>query len=400
MSPLTRQLTVTLRILITARQGGLHRTRTIRPAYIHPDRVAFQFCYGAPAGTTAYAARLALQELVSNGRALPGMAMQFTIQVESLRNPVRVKFTKPNRTSPFYFKVYLSPLLQLWHMLPLEHEKDGQFNYLSRRQVTNDNTFVAARIAEWIVRIETALASLADQLAQRIVPSGFSTLLEWKLHAIELTADLAASDPGFAVERAYPAIRANYKNTIRAGYPSAAGYCGVERDSLMAWGFAQRGERIKVYEKTTSRVRFECALDKLALDKVLQNLKLSRKLGSWDEIEHVCAKLAEHASKRFAPLTAAMRGVRQGSVSPVRLIGLATQGFSAEVAEHGLLTLGRNGRIQRAFDRNLVGAWHTRGVVRRVSHGHYAIADEFNDALCTMVELADGWSRNAGDQPQ
>ena len=215
----------------------LSLTQTIRPAYIHPDRIAFQFCYGAPAGTTAYAARLALQRLVSNGRVLPGMAMQFTIPVDGLRNPVRVKFTKLNRTSPFYFKVYLSPLLQLWHILPLEHEKDGQFNYLPRNQVTNDNTFVAARLAEWIVKIETELASLADRLAQRLVPSAFSTLLDWKLHAIELAADLAASDPGFAVERAYPAIRANYKNTIRAGYPSAAAYSGVERDSLMACVF-------------------------------------------------------------------------------------------------------------------------------------------------------------------
>ena len=168
----------------------------------------------------------------------------------------------------------------------------------------------------------------------------------------------------------------------------------------MAWGFAQRGERIKVYEKTTSRVRFECALDKFALDKVLKSVKLTRKLRSWDEIELVCRKLAEHASTRFAPITAAMRGVREDSVSPIQLIGLATQGFSAEVAEQGLLTLGRNGRIQRAFDQNLVAAWHARGVVRRVSHGHYTIADQFSDALCVMVELADSWSRNAVDRPQ
>jgi hypothetical protein len=325
------------------------------------------------------------------------MGLQFAVPVDGLRHPIRVKFTKPNRTRPFYFKVYLSPLLQLWRMLPLEREKDGQLNYLSSRQVGTDNSFVAAKIAEWMVKVEAALAALADQLAQGLVPGGFSTLLEWKLHAIELAADLSASDPGFAVERAYAAIRSHYKNTIRAGYPSAAGYSAVERDSLMAWGFAQRGERIKAYEKTTSRVRFECSLDKHALDKVLKGLHRTRELDNWDDVEDVCAKLAEHASNRFVPLTAAMRGTRQDGVSPIQLIGLAAQGTSTEAAQEALLALARNGRILRAFNQGLVASWFERGIVRRVSHGHYAIADQYRDALSMITALADRWAVKPGD---
>ncbi len=308
---------------------------------------------------------------------------------------MRVKFTKPNKTKPFYFKVYLSPLRQLWE-IPVEREKDGQLNYLARRRVTSDNSFVAANVAEWIVAIQAALALLADRLAGSLVPGGFSQLLEWKLHEIEMAADLAANDPGFAVERAYPAIRENYKNTIRAGYPSAAGYSGVENDSLMAWGFAQLGERIKVYEKTSSRVRFECALDKRALETVLKEIKQTRKLGGWDDVIYVCAKLAKHASRRFAPLTAAMRGIREEGLSPIHLIGLASQGFSVENAQGGLITLARNRRIRRSFHPNLVSAWHQRGIVRRVSHGHYAIAGEYEGALASIAALANEWAIEPG----
>lgn len=366
---------------------------TLLPAYIHPDRIAFQFCFASPPDTTAYAARTALKHLVSDGRDLPGMALSFTIPVEGIATPLRVKFTKPSRAKPFYFKIYLSPLALFRDHLTLEISKDGQNNYLSARQLSTDNSFVARGIASLLVPIETALDALADRLAKEVRPSGYSSLLEWRLHAIELCADLRTDDPGYIVERAYGGIRKHFKHTIKSTYPSAAAYQGVEADSLMAWGFAQRGERIKAYEKTTRRVRFECSLDKHALDNVLQDKNLTRKLDSWDAFESVCKILALHAAERFQLLTAEMPEGGNTGASPIQLLTLASRGFSPDFTEQALLSLGRTGRMRRAFSPGTVRAWQARGILRRTSHGYYTVTDEFRCALHSISQLADHWNR-------
>lgn len=141
---------------------------TLLPAYIHPDRVAFQFCYASPPNATAYAARILLKQLVTDGRDMPGMALSFTIPVEGLASRVRVKFTKPNTARPFFFKVYLSPLTLLRQPLILDRSKDGQMNFLTAAQTSLDNSFVAAaeRIKAYEkgarrVRLECALEKCA-----------------------------------------------------------------------------------------------------------------------------------------------------------------------------------------------------------------------------------------------
>ncbi|WP_428677256.1 hypothetical protein [Reyranella sp.] len=99
---------------------------TLHPAYIHPDRIAFQFCYASPPNITAFASRIALNRLVSDGRDMPGMALSFVIPVDGVEGGVRVKFTKPNSSRPFFFKVYLNPLQLLRSPLTLETQKDGR----------------------------------------------------------------------------------------------------------------------------------------------------------------------------------------------------------------------------------------------------------------------------------
>lgn len=363
----------------------------IRPAYIHPDRVAFQFCYASPTNVTAFQARTALKEIVANGRDLPGMALTFTMPIAGMSLPLRVKFTKPNRTKPFFFKVYLSPLTLLRSPLTLEPSKDGQANFLAMGQVSSDNTFVAERIAELLVLIETALHELANRLAHAVRPDGYSVLLEWRLHAIELCADLRTPDPGRVVNRAYEGIRTHFKNTIKSAYQSATAYQGVEGDSLMAWGFAQRGERIKAYEKTTKRVRIECSLDKHALDKVLEGSETKRRLSAWDDFPHLVRELARHAAERFGHLRTFIAGDSEPGQSPSQLIEMASKGFDRAFAESALLTLGRNGRLRRSFNPALVRAWTLRGILRRTCHGHYTVHDNFRAALMVICDVADRW---------
>lgn len=367
---------------------------TLLPAYIHPDRVAFQFCYASPPNTTAYAARILLRRLVTDGREQAGMAFTFTIPIEGLASRVRVKFTKPSSAKPFYFKVYLSPLMLLRQPLILEHPKDGQMNFLTAAQTSLDNSFVAVAVGDLIIPIEAALHDLANRLAAAISPGGFSSLLEWRLHTLELCADLECNDPGRFVERAYSTIRANFKNTIQAAYQSAAAYRGVEGDALMAWGFAQRGERIKAYEKGARRVRLECALEKSALEKVLGERGSSRKMDHPDDFILACKILAVHAAERFAHFSTI--DVRTtASASPAHLIALASRGYLAEFVEQALLTLARTGRIRRSVSPPLVKAWEARGIVRKTCHGYYTVTDLFRSALETFRQLADGWADSA-----
>jgi hypothetical protein len=361
----------------------------LHPAYIHPDRIAFQFCYASPPAISAFAARVKLKQLVADGRDLGGMALTFTMPVEGVAGGVRVKFTKPSASRPFYFKVFLNPLEFLRSPLTLEAQKDGRRNFLSMGDTSADNSAVAALVAELLVPIETALDRLADQLAKAVKPDSFSLLLEWRLHALELCADLRTDDPGRIVERAYAGIRKNFKNTIGATYQSAAAYHGVEADSLMAWGFAQKGERIKAYEKTTRRVRFECALDKHALDKLLGDIGSTRKLDRPDDFLRVCKLLAIHAAGRFQHLTSAVRGSQREGRSPIQLLTLAASGFPASTVEQALLTLGRNGRISRAFSPSLIRTWLARGILRHTVHGYYTETDEFSSALRSVVHLGD-----------
>lgn len=363
----------------------------ILPAYIHVDRMAFQFSYGCPNGITAYAAKTVLKALVSNGRDLPGMGLSFTIDVQGVPMPVRVKFTKPSRTTPFYFKIYLSPLRLLRAPNTLEASKDGQINFLATGQLSADNSFIVRAVMDWLILIETALDDLAHRLSGQLSASSFSLLIEWRLHAIELCADLQTPDPGFVVGRAARAIRTHYRNDIRSTYQSAHHYQGMSGDSLMSWGFAQKGERIKAYEKTICRVRFECALDKHALNAILGDAKLSRKLSSWDSIEDIILKLAAHASTRFKPLTAAVSGLNHASSSPFALMGLAFQGQRSERTEAAFLALVRTHRITWGFYPELVKAWCGRGILTRVARGQYAIAPKFAAALNAVAPIADGW---------
>ncbi len=369
-------------------------TDTLHPAYIHPDRVAFQFCYASLPHTTAYAARILLKRLVADGRDMPGMALSFTIPVEGLASRVRVKFTKPNAARPFFFKVYLSPLTLLRQPLVLERAKDGQMNFLTAAQTSPDNSFVAAAVGDLLIPIEAALHDLANRLAAAISPGGFSSLLEWRLHTLELCADLECNDPGRFVERAYSTIRANFKNTIQAAYQSAAAYQGVEGDALMAWGFAQQSERIKAYEKGARRVRLECALEKCALDKVLGERGSSRKLEHPDDFVRACEILAIHAAERFAHFSNIDVRATTG-VSPAQLIALASKGYLAEFVEQALLILARTGRIRRSVSPPLVKAWERRGIVRNTCHGYYTVTDAFRLALEAFRQLADVWAGNA-----
>jgi hypothetical protein len=364
---------------------------TLLPAYIHPDRVAFQFGYASPPNTTAYAARILLKQLVTDGRDMPGMALSFTIPVEGLASRVRVKFTKPNAARPFFFKVYLSPLTLLRQPLVLDRAKDGQMNFLTAAQTSLDNSFVAVAVGDLLIPIEAALHELSNRLAAAISPGGFSSLLECRLHTLELCADIECNDPGRFVERAYSTIRANFKNTIEAAYRSAAAYRGVEGDALMAWGFAQRGERIKVYEKGTRRVRLECALEKCALEKVLSELGSSRKLDDPDDFVRACRLLALHTAERFAHFSNIH--VRTSTdPSPAQLIALASKGYLADFAEQSLLTLARTGRIRRSASPPLVKAWEKRGIVRSTCHGFYTVTDLFRSALEAFRQLADAWA--------
>ncbi|WP_428677254.1 hypothetical protein [Reyranella sp.] len=255
-------------------------------------------------------------------------------------------------------------------------------------ETTADNSFVAARVAELLVPIETALDSLADSLAKALRASGFSLLLEWRLHALELCADIQTDDPAHIVERAYTGIRTHFKNSIGATYRSATAYRGVEADSLMAWGFAQKGERIKAYEKTTRRVRFECSLDKQALDKVLAGTEYSRKLDDPDGFPRLCRMLSVHVAGRFEHLTNAVRDRQVEGRSPTQFLALAISGLRLATVEQALLTLGRNGRISRAFNPALIKAWQTRGILRRTVHGYYAVTEEFGSALRSILPVA------------
>lgn len=365
----------------------LDATATVPPIYIHPDRVAVQYLYGSPANTTAYAMRNALLSILPNGKRTKNMSFRFDL---AGNEPVHIKATKPTSIAPFCFKAYLNPLRELSIGRPsLELSKDGGRNFLRATDVRNNNGHVASYVSNRIPEIEQQLSGIALALAQALDSRAFSSLLSVKLHAIEACADLRARDPGAVVEEARPAIERNFNRTLRSRYRSAAGYRGIIKDAQMVSGFAGAGERIKAYEKSLCRVRFECALDKHALDRIVGD----RALDAFSFAD-LFSKIAAHTAERFRLIRPRL-SVGVNHRSPIEMIGLMFVDVDPVLAEQLLLTLIRNGRLHRSIAPAIINSWINRGLLCRVAVGRVAIANEYQRALTIVKGATDQWINSA-----
>lgn len=365
----------------------------LRAIHLYPDRVTINFQHAIYRGIGAPSFSHALRN-EGYRRIRRGNLVEGRIAVHGCSFPVRA--IKPHLAAPASFYVDINPLDRLHGR---RSDYDGEWprdnsstNWLHVADVRRDNRFVWNE-TDWLIRSTVdELAELVARISATMCAPVPPSPVDISVHAVEVMVDLAASDPGAAIDKLRPAFRQLFSAVQSSGYRSSAqGYETLTANSTMISGFRIAGERYKVYAKTNRRIRLECELPR----RVLVRLQIDRNIESADYVfPQFFERCAAHVVAHFNALTQQASPGLESSRSPFDLVAKIGATIRDEDRLRDLLQiLTANERLTTGFERGALRRLTQSGVLERTRRGNYSVTLQYRSALEALRDMRARWSQ-------
>lgn len=355
----------------------------IHPTDTYPDRIRLNYQYQLPPmGLLQFRDHLTqnfgFQRIQNTGQVRAHVECAF------LDTGLSVRISRPNASAPMNVYVDLNVLSYL-HAQREDYENErainGTLNWLHPDEISRDNCDIWGVAAQMVMAVEQSLFQLADRIARSLNQNGHAGLDGITVSLIEVAVDFAAADPGGLVRMLRPEFARRFRHTVANNYGGTAqGYEEIEGDRYQIAGFAGRGERYKLYEKTNRRVRLECELDRRALRRHQISRSITR--GYASDFSDLFVLVAESVVPNFRQVLNLAHTLDPPSRCGIDLVAaICNRVRTTDRASEFLAHLVRHGRVTSNLNRQLINRLHTNGVLERVSRGIYSVTPTYRAAL-------------------
>lgn len=262
-----------------------------------------------------------------------------------------------------------------------ERSRDGSDNWLHSRVVSADNRAVWTLAGELLQSAHNTIWEQMQRGLQWTHEEFTISPTRITVREVEIAVDLAADDPGRTVEIFQPAFWRHFAHVKRSLYgQSASSYRSISASGSMIEGFAARNLRIKMYEKTNSRVRLEASFKGPTTGFIGRTRSFEGP--PEEEFPRVFNRVAQLALRQFRLLLGDECAPSTKHRSSLDLIFFIRTCVKEE--SEALDLLRALVRVQRvctaAFGYSVCKSLLTRGIVRRSGHGVYKLTDQFRRA--------------------
>ena len=372
---------------------------SVNTSSLYPDSITLNFQYTLPRVSFIRISEILRRDFrfrrtQDRNRVTGSIEVDGGVAGESQRNSLQVKMSRPSDAAPLSVVVGINPLT-FFHLqrddFGGEFGRNNAENWLHADDIRSENSHVSMQGALMIAEAESAILRFVQTLAQRISRNGHAELDRVTVRNVEVALDLSAEDPGAFVRRCEPIILRRFNNVLRNTYGSTAqSYGETDGEQYMVSGFAGRDERIKLYEKTNRRVRFECVVGRRAMRRHdIRSLSDHYDLDFRVFFDDVAASMLPHFETFLAE--ASSEHLPPGR-SPTELIArISSRTSNHEKASDVLRILVRHGCIQGSYDRGLINRLMSDGILKRVRRGLYSVSSEYRRASELLMEDDARW---------
>lgn len=317
--------------------------------------------------------------------------VQFRLSVAELSGDCFVTLSRPPGSALISVSVSVNPLRVMHGRVGGETAHDASDNWLGPSQVRRDNRRV------WR-RTDRIVAAVSNSLEERLNAFPVCAAQGFRLRktgifvfSVEVVVDVSSANPHQSVQRYLRAISEICSDDTLRSYPVSERYA---KNSYQLDGWVRSGLRVKVYSKTTSRVRIELQYNK----KALQKLRSTREINTTDQpFSAYFEMVANDATSVFRQLYAVRR---RNSVPPptsAPATELIERVYSAtrdkQLATNVLSTLCANRRLHSSIDRQLVYRLRQSKVLRKTEQrGRYVVTARYRRAV-RAIRKARNFSR-------
>ena len=380
---------------------------------IYPDRVDVAFTYRT-VGIASWVDFRSVMGQAGFSRIPAKLGFRGTLCDEVFNSPTSVTASFNPHVPLMYFQVPFNPLSD-FHAMRNDYTDEAGFrlpadNWLHPDEVTDN---ICARLlhhlTERIQALETAIWNI-DPLNNGNIHLRLSAI---RVSSLELCVDIGTCYPHFFLQRHASRFRERFSHVTALFYGSARSYTDLLRNSNLLRAFRVAGEEYKMYEKTTRRVRLECALNTSALDRLLP----TRVIGQLDpftigrrtrifDVDDLFPILAAAVLPHFNAIILRTTNDIEECGSPLEFISRlnALVRWNVHTWEQVYEALIVNNRITSSSNildghtlRRLVDA----GLLERSVRGIYVEAPRYRAALRVLRETDERWRRRlTPEQPR
>lgn len=258
-------------------------------------------------------------------------------------------------------------------------------NWLHPRQIRAENRHVWQRADALIQQLRREFQEVADAAAPDPFEGRPASFIACSVTRLEIAIDFASATPCETVRSAREAVRRLFRYTQERGYGATAEvFDSWDAHIPVVQGYANQGERYKIYPKTSARVRFECVIDRDAFRRLDIRQSVGQERGGFSRLYR---RVAGHVVRNFNALLAGME-----SPSPpdggdpfafMHAVGRVTNDPHSfrEIAQ----ALIYEGRIASTERWRQVDRLREAGIVRRASRGLYVLSEQWRSAAAALA---------------
>lgn len=304
--------------------------------------------------------------------------------------PIRIR--RQTQSAPL--DVYLNVnLLRLLHQTRRDYHGevalDGSTNWVHPENVEPDNFRIRMASGELLATAQHEAFTIIARAIRSRAPSFIPEIETSKIAKIEITVDLASSDPISELSAFAPTFRRLHGNG-EADYGEVT-FEGAEGNGRMLVSRPQPRGRFKIYAKTNRRIRLECRLDRNCIRRFVSQEPLNSLPSDFSQFMHAAAA---HVSPYFNALISGRSQLPDNSdASVAELITDLTVGSRNRVT---LLTIVSallfNGQVATSVDRAAIGRLQRNRVLSATAQrGYRSVADRYSRALNALRSASEGF---------